>query len=369
MLPYHPALRFKRGEYLAAAKLPRDIQRRVEPYFIVPPPQERDPEKGETLTPDEIAYHTGERIGKHWPIHRAYLDAQYVLPAIQESGMKRMFQIARARNDKLVPVVTARQLHLPIWRTLLRSTRPRLAIHLPFGELDGDILTAGLRAVGCKADDCDIFIDFTGADLTPEIAADVVSGALDRLGEIAPWRRVVFQGSAFPAKNPTEEGKASALPRNEWFTFLRAMEDCGLPPERLGYSDFGPDCGEINFPRKDGGARPIPHTRYTSSRSTYVVRGASTGAFAEVMTDVFNRLIQSEHFAGQGYSYADRAMWEAAQGIGSCGNPSIWREWNMAHHMTRVIRDLGALAGVEFEIGADTTVSKQAPLFERDQSA
>ncbi len=50
MLPYRPALRFKQGEYLAAARIPREIQKYIEPYFIIPPPKERDPEKGGPLT-------------------------------------------------------------------------------------------------------------------------------------------------------------------------------------------------------------------------------------------------------------------------------------------------------------------------------
>jgi len=45
------------------------------------------------------------------------------------------------------------------------------------------------------------------------------------------------------------------------------------------------------------------------------------------------------------------------------GNPSMWREWNMAHHMVRVVRDLGAMAGITFAEGPVTTVPEQASLF------
>jgi hypothetical protein len=81
------------------------------------------------------------------------------------------------------------------------------------------------------------------------------------------------------------------------------------------------------------------------------------------MTDVFKRLIESEHFSGQGFSYADRRMWEAAKGIATCGNPSMWREWNMAHHMVRVVRDLGAMAGIFFADGPVSAVAVQPTLF------
>ena len=48
-------------------------------------------------------------------------------------------------------------------------------------------------------------------------------------------------------------------------------------------------------------------------------------------------------------------MWEAANGIAPCGNPSMWCGRNMAYHMVRVFSDHGALAGLTF---ADTFVSK-----------
>jgi Beta protein len=363
MLPYRPALRFKQGEYLAAAKIPRDIQKHIEPYFIIPPPKERDPEKGRPLTLDEIAYQTGERIGKHWPLYRAYLDPQYVLLALRDAGVQQMFRIAQARNPMLVPVVTVSQLGNPLWRQFLRPVAPRLAINLPYEQIDPVALVEGLKAIGCRAEDVDIFIDFTGAPFDLEDIASSVAGILDSVAEIAPWRSITFQGSAYPTKNPAEEGKDFLVPRREWSVFLQAMAECSVAPERIGFSDFGADCGEINFPKKSGG-KPIPHSRYTSAKSTFVVRGASTGKHAVTMTDVFTRLIGSEHFSGQGFSYADRRMWEAAKGHASCGNPSMWREWNMAHHMVRVVRDLGAMVGITFADGPVTTISEQGVLFE-----
>lgn len=363
MLPYRPALRFKQGEYLAAARIPREVQQHIEPFFIIPPPKESDPEKGQPLSAEEIVHRTGERLGKSWPLYRAYLDAQYVLPVLRDDGVKRMFEIAQSRNPKLVPAVTLSQLQNPIWQTLLSRSVPRIAIHLPFEQFDSEALIAGVESVGCLAEEADIFLDFTGAPFELDDIALSIAGQIDALAEVAPWRRIIFQGSAFPTKNPADEGTAILVPRTEWTTFLRAMDECSVAPDRLGYSDFGADCGEINFPRKAGG-RPIPHTRYTGASSTFVVRGAANGTHAETMTDVFSRLIESEHYSGQGFSYADRRMWEVAKGIAGCGNPSMWREWNMAHHMTRVVRDLGAIVGLSFTDGPETAEAFQASLFD-----
>lgn len=365
MLPYRPAQRFKQGECLACAKVQPDMQKYLRPFFIIPPPKERDPEKGRPLTPDEIAYVSGERIGKHWPLYPAYLDAQYVLPAMGDAGLVRLFQVARARNKNLIAVAPACDIHNPIWRKLVQRETPRLAIHLPFEDFDPEALEEGLKSLGISAQDCEIFVDYTGSvDLGMESAAEAVAGGLEMVGAVAPWGGVVFQASNFPTTNPAEENGDYEVARHEWTIYKRLLTECSIPNDRLGFSDFGADCGKIAFPKKGGGGRPIPHVRYTTARSTVVVRGASTGQQSPNMTEVLNRLIDRPDFAGQAYSYADRRMWEAAKGIISPGNPSIWREWNMAHHMTRVLRDLGAMAGVEFENGPMTTIAEQASLFE-----
>ena len=364
MLPYRPAQRFKQGEYLACARVQPDMQKYLRPYFIAPPPKERDPEQGRPLAPDEIAYISGERIGKHWPLYSAYLDAQYVLPALGNDGLLRLFQIARARNNKLIAVVPACDLQNPVWRMLLRHEAPRIAVHLPFEHFDPDKLRDGVAALGVSALDCEVFVDFTGADLTPDIAVDAIAGTLEMVADVAPWGCVVFQASNFPTTNPAEENSTYLVARHEWTIYKRLLKECSIPKNRLGFSDFGADCGKIAFPRGGGGGRPIPHVRYTTKDATLVVRGASTGAQSPNMVNVLNQLIEHPDFAGQAFSYADRRMWEAAKGLVPPGNPSIWREWNMAHHMTRVLRDLGAYSGVSFADGPITEIVEQTYLFE-----
>ncbi|MGF1591797.1 MAG: beta family protein [Kiloniellaceae bacterium] len=362
MLPYHPALRFKQGEYYAGAKIARDIQKHVCPRFIIPPPKERDPEKGAPLTPDEIAHLTAGRISKYWPISAAFLDAQYVAPVLGDSGLEALYSIAQRRNEKLVPVARQEELKNPIFRNLLGASRPRLGIYVRYDEIDIAELTSGLKMLGCAPQDCTIFVDFTGAELRPELAAGSVAAVLDLVNEAARWGRVVFQGSAFPPTNPADAGKRIFVPRNEWKTFLAAAKECSLPSDVLCYGDFGADCGEITFPRKNGGSRPIPHLRYTTKTDTLVVRGREEGSNAEVMKEVFARVVHSGSFAGQSFSYADDEIWRRANGIGGCGSASMWREWNMAHHITRVVRDLGGFVGMNFADGNVSQLVEQGTL-------
>lgn len=363
MLPYHPALRFKQGEYTAGARIAREIQQHVEPRFIIPPPKEADPEKGKPLTADEIASLTGERIGKHWPLYPAFLDAQYVAPMLGNSGLRQLFRAAQGRNRKLAAVATVADLFNPLFAHFLRTSRPRIGIYLPYEEIDTATLLEGVKALGCAPEDCVLFLDFTGAPLEVDGVAASVAAIIDELGTAARWGRLVFQGSAFPIKNPADHGGKFLVPRREWRVFLDALKECSVSPELLGYGDYGADCGEINFPRKGGGGRAIRHLRYTGMSHTLIVRGAEQGKDADVMRDVCQRVLESGHFAGQRFSYADDRIWRGAKGLDGPGNASMWREWNMAHHMTRVVRDLGALAGVTFSDGYASEPDRQGSLF------
>ncbi|WP_429923195.1 beta family protein [Agrobacterium vitis] len=363
MLPYHPALRFKQGEYLATARISRDLQRHIQPRFILAPPKERDPEKGKPLTEEEIATITGERIAKHWPLFPAYLDAQYVAPFIGDAGLKELFRIAQRRNEQLAVVASVKDLLNPIFRNFLRRNVPRIGIYLPYEDIDTDLLLKAVEAVGCKPSDCVLFVDFTKAPLSVEGVSGSVAGVFDTLGGAAQWARIIFQGSSFPTKNPAENDKQVSIPRYEWEVFQAAMKECSVSPELIGYGDFGADHGEIKFRRKGGGSPPIRHIRYTGKKETIVFRGKDTGKQGDAMKVVCERVLNSGEFAGQGYSYADDMIWRVAKGISTAGTPSMWREWNMAHHLAQVVKDLGAMSDLKFASGPASVAVEQQSLF------
>jgi hypothetical protein len=49
-----------------------------------------------------------------------------------------------------------------------------------------------------------------------------------------------------------------------------------------------------------------------------------------------------------------------------CGNASMWREWNTAHHITRVVHDLGAMEGIQFSDSRVSQPSQQISWLEDD---
>ena len=81
------------------------------------------------------------------------------------------------------------------------------------------------------------------------------------------------------------------------------------------------------------------------------------------MKAVLKDLVARPDFAGKMFSYADHRMWDAANGHAKPGSASMWREWNMAHHITRVVHDLAALSGLSFEDEPEHREPEQLSIF------
>jgi len=367
MLPYHPALRFKQGEYTAIGKIAPDIQRQIQPRFIIPPPKEFDPAKGRPLTAEEIAYESARRIGKSWPFEHAFLDAQYVGSFIGDAGLKKLFSVAQRQNSKLVAVATADDLFNPTFAHFLRASAPRLGVFVHYEKIDIGRVLAGLRAIGCAPEDCVIFVDFNRAPLELKGIEFSVAAILDDVAAAAQWQRIVFQGSSFPKTNPAKTKGTFNVARHEWDVFQAAIKECAAPPGLIGYGDYGPDTSEIKFPRKSGGAAPYRHIRYTVDGSSMIVRGSDTGTQTSAIQDVCRTILSSGKFLGRDYSYADEAIYQIGNGRWPGGSPSMWREWNMAHHMTYIVRQLGAQVGEKFRFSQVTDEPLQSSFLPDDE--
>ncbi len=298
------------------------------------------------------------------------LDTNYIAPDLGDKGLLRLFSTVWSRNPNVVPVARLKDLSDPLFRKIHADSSTKLAVLVSDEEADGDKIQEALSAAKLDASECVIFIDFTGAPLDPEIATGSVSGVLERVGDVGRWQRVVFQGSNFPLKVELAPRETRLIPRHEWDVFHAAVKECGIPSDRLGYGDFGADHGKMIFSRKKGGGRAHRQLRYTSIRNTMIVRGSDSGADATVMRDICRLIISSENFAGQAFSEADDRIYCLANGINpKPGTASNWREWNMLHHMMRVVRDLGAAANIKFAPGRVTAVSSQQPLFKNEEEA
>ena len=357
-LIYVPALRLKQGEYRGLQRLAPDIADVIRPRLIVPPPKERDPESKRVLTMDEIVHETGRRIADHWPLREAFLEPSFLFSefgeAESEIWLPRMFEVAQRADAKLIPVATVKDLIGPrsgaFSQVLAEACTTKLALRIVSGEIDADLQTHvdhALSSLRLTPEDCTVLADFCDADFSnPAIVVDIAQAALEDLQAIGNWREVVFQGSNYPEFNPAEPDSYIYVPRNEWLAWQDATKFDANTSEHLIFGDYGADCAKIEF--RSGGGRPIRHYRYTTPDSWLVVRGKVDQKDDVVMKEVCETVLDSGTFAGREFSSADDYIFRTAKGRAGPGNGTVWREINTAHHITRVVRDIGRIKGLEF---------------------
>ncbi|WP_112309668.1 beta family protein [Pseudogemmobacter bohemicus] len=62
--------------------------------------------------------------------------------------------------------------------------------------------------------------------------------------------------------------------------------------------------------------------------------------------ELCKQIIEWKEYSGRGFSFADDRVWRNAEGLtDTCGDATGWRELNTAHHLVRIVRDMGAMSG------------------------
>lgn len=370
---YSSVLRLKEGECKSFSELPSVVCDRIIPHFILPPPQDRDPELKRVLQPNEIMHTYARRIGTCWPYRTCLVDPRFLLGAIPDIETKdwlpQFFKFATTFEARTIPVATLADLegsHSEAFRKVIDQQGHGLAIRLTIDDLNRADLAQRthklLLKIVMKPSECVLILDFSDADLTiTTVAAEVIIGAYQSAMEIGLWQRTLFQATSYPEKNPALPNSSALLARSDWLAWLAAIRLDRKLKDNLCFGDFGADSAKFVF--KSGAPMPIRHYRYSTKDSWLVVRGDKNITAHESMRRVALRLTESIHFAGRNFSKADASIEDTRDGLVGPGNASTWRKLNTTHHLTRVVCDLAEVHGYEIPQAASTSRSQQHSLF------
>ncbi len=369
---YYPVLRLKEGEYVALTTLPPSVANLISPVFVVAPPKERDPELGRALQLDECAYFAARRIASYWPNRLCFIEARFVLKEFghedSNAWLPRLFDLARKNGGIPVPVVSLKDAvgeSANAFKVCISSMASiRLGIRVSFNDIDEDLvskLKAALNAQNIRAQESVVFIDFAEADISdPDIVSDVLLATFHLIQEAGDWAKIVFQATNFPETNPAPVGGSVKIDRTEWKVWRKLAQTDSDVLNHLAFGDFGADSAKFEF--KSGGAKPIPHLRYCGSEEWHVIRGGDLGKQETLMRSVARSVLDCGSYMGRSFSDADDQIYRMAHGLMGCGTATNWRGINTAHHITKVVNDLGKIYGfvVKPQVVADEF---QADLF------
>jgi hypothetical protein len=225
-----------------------------------------------------------------------------------------------------------------------RNTGNGIALRLSFNDLNNpkleNTMQSRLLKLVAKPSECVLILDFAEAEISDVDAfATFAFEWIVRLLSYGQWRRVIFQATNYPEKNPAAVNRNAFVKRAEWLIWQRIVELDAKMQEHATFGDFGTDHAKFDF---GPGGIPIKHFRYARTADWFVCRGGEASDPDDIRT-VAMRLVDSGAFAGSEFSSGDHFMACCADGSGRPGNPSDWRAANMTHHITRVVVDLSDL--------------------------
>ena len=370
---YCPALRMKGGELEGVRALNADVADQILPRFIIPPLSERDESCALLFEMDNVP-DVSSVLSRHWSGRDALIDTTYLLDECgRDTAAKwlpKIFERARRANVKAIPMARLRDLgqdEVDAFKcSIIRTGEIDFAVCVSSGEMVSedfaDSIKNALTKLGIPPDRCAVVADFHDADFSvPEYVAPIITGSLELLQEIGRWKRIVFQGTNFPEKNPAAVGSHVICPRNEWKAWRQAVRFSPDTAEHMMFGDYAADCAKIKF--GENGAAAIRHYRYAIEDAWLVERGEKTGTDKLIMQKVCQNIVNSGYFAGAGFSSADAYILASSLENGRPGNSKTWRQVNTTHHITRVVSDMAKIRGVPLVERIRAPVFEQAYLF------
>lgn len=223
----------------------------------------------------------------------------------------------------------------------LAIRHPLIGTTSPTGASPAHAVRALLDEAGLPAEDVDLWLDLGFLDEDSEVSPSRIVRTVERMEQVAPWRRIVLTGSSMPpALSCVPEGTDGLLPRHEWRLWQ------ALPSELRQRLDFGDYAVQHPSPPADGGASMRANIRYTVADGHFVVRGR--GPYREEgaaqYVGLCSRIVNSGRFAGREFSWGDELIARCAADELAPGAQTMWRAVGTAHHLRVVSEQLQATA-------------------------
>lgn len=344
---YVPILRVKRGELTAVTKLTRKSARKILPLFDIPTP------KDGTSTLDHLDK-VAQQLANAWGGAPILLDAFFWLPnAIAESGEHVLTYAASKLGElgtKVMPIAGYDRWDDDFYRAALTALAVdqglQTAIRIDFDGIEEasdeayfqERVSEILNSLNQNPSETMAILDF--ADMTHISVEDAVSRAntcLSRLAKMG-FSEMVIAGSSIPpsidsaVRQPDHVG---LLTRKEMLAWQALTPD--FPT--LTFGDYG-----VRSPRAaDDIIAPDANgkIRYTIARKFFIARGHSLrrGTKFAQYYDLARRVIDSEYFMGEEFSWGDQEIAKCANKLFK-GNSTTWISIDSNHHMTSVLAEV-----------------------------
>ena len=339
---YVPMLKTKRGEFTAIEHLSDIVKTHIKPVFIL---TLEDAEKRALTLPSDIA--------KRWVKRPFYIDLNRSNPSLVISGQSLFNYVLNALNNEQLdytPIIDAHNSQSDIINHIVKfSTSACIRVNInSFNSQTISHITSIVNALNLKDRKIDILIDYQ-----TDIKADKSAQAFD----LSNYHNLIYNsfhmvvdkiilgGSSIPRELPRGDYSPHGIkPRIFWQGYFEFMKNNKLErlPVFADYSIVYPHEAEpLDF------MNPNSKIRYSfDDQYLFVVGETIRDEGHEQNHDLADKLINSGHFMGRGYSWGDDYIDDCAAKNVSCGNMETWIRVGHNHHITLATKQNANFHGI-----------------------
>lgn len=350
---YVPALRWRRGEHMALARLAAAAKDRIVPYVTIPDVEFDFDSWQPKKSVHEHVHPFAKRFKAKWGQRPAWIG---VHPKIAEKPMNDGRDIfayvfdglreLRAGAIPVVPLDLATPLAASV-KAIVSTDGLGAAIAIRMEALMKPTARARIESLaeslGLGLNEVDLLVDLGAPNFEPYDAfAGALILAMRRLGDLHAFRNFVVIGTAIPESFKDVAKGVDHLPRHDWLFYralLAKMPDGMRRPNYGDYAIVHPEFAAVDMRMIRAAGKLV----YTTPTVWEVRKGGSFRDHPEQMHDHCAAIVAGSEFRGAGYSFGDEYIAKCATGAAGPSNQTRWKEVAINHHITHVLDDLAKL--------------------------
>ncbi|PIQ33209.1 MAG: hypothetical protein COZ49_01295 [Candidatus Yonathbacteria bacterium CG_4_10_14_3_um_filter_47_65] len=364
--PYVPILRWRPAEMLAFERLSPEGRELLTPFieFIMPPPKTDKDDRRKIVEDEKSKFlrqlpDVGKRLLKYCGRSTVFLDVHLLDGDIRASSFENILSAATEVDLFSIPVVHI----IPVVGTDADMATRKVAVK--YAKIDGRGMCIRIDNSHFKDENLtthiDAFVNDSGLDIKNvdivvdlQTVAETVTAAsvvekISRLPQIKVCRSFILTGGSFPRDlSELEVFNVHALPRTDWKLWQGVFQSDKLTRKPL-FSDY-----TIQHPIFYGyipGASVSASIRYTDEEQWQVFRGRALNyldkknggkrisGYDQYIAHA-KELVKQPYYKQAGYSYGDSEINRIASQDEKTGNPQMWLNIGINHHLTLVARQL-----------------------------
>ena len=352
---YTPVLKAKRGELGAVFELKEHTKKCIFPMFEIMPIPWNYPQDKPAKSIDEHLDGTIEQIGTQWGDLPYLIDLPYVsdedLLEDNNHPLEFLADQAIAHTPEMIPVtgLYRSDLYNSALKNVLSKLGTGLALRLRTEDFEDDDVEEAimdtLKFFRAREDSVDLVVDFGSLPqngYTPYIAS--LKLFLRMIPNIKSWRRLIFIASSFPdSLQDTPSGTDNKYTRGEWVVW-KSIAKTGKVERLPRFGDYGvvhPQPFEMDPRLMQLGTK----IKYTIDKEWFIVKGRGVKKHGyEQFRKLANKIVNSEHYCGEDFSYGDKYIKDCADGSVGTGNQTTWVKVAVNHHLEFVVNQLAILS-------------------------